>query len=372
MRYQSIDFFRGMVICFMIIVNTAGTWEYVYAPLKHAVWHGFTPTDWVFPSFVFIIGVSMWFSFEKYGRKLSPELTRKIIKRTAILFAIGLLLNKFPLVWLDWGHWRIMGVPQRLALCYGIGSFLCLSLSRKSLLYTGAGLLLLYWAILKWMGVEGLDPLSAEGSAVLRLDRWILGENHLYREEVRPGVRIPFDPEGILSTIPAIVTVIIGWVCGELMTYRAQARDLLTRDLLFYGILCGFIGLGWDLFFPINKKLWTSSYVLCAGGVSMIFFAMSVFVVDVLNWRNGLGFFLALGSNALFAYVLSEGVVGILNAVPVSVSGSASNLYHYIYVTFFKPLDPTYLGSFLFALAFMLFCWLICRILYTKKIFIKI
>lgn len=372
-RYQSVDFYRGLTIAFMIIVNTAGTSAYVYAPLRHAVWHGCTPTDLVFPSFMFIIGVSMWFSFEKFGRQWSAEAGRKILRRTVILFLIGLILNNFPFLWKNWDTWRIMGVPQRLALGYGLASVLVLTLNRKALIWVSAGILMLYWGLLYFLATPGSDPYGAEGSAVLRLDRWLFGEKHLYHELIAPGIRIAFDPEGVLSTLPAIVTVVLGWLSGNLLTYRSRQMDLAVRDLLVYGLICGFLGLAWDLFFPINKKLWTSSYVLYAGGISMVLLAVSVWVIDVRKWRFGTGFFTSFGANPLFAYVLSEALVITFYAIGwVSADGTEWNVQKWLYQNIFARIEGAEFGSFLFALAYMLLCWVICRYLYARRIFIKI
>ncbi|MBN8679605.1 MAG: DUF1624 domain-containing protein [Chitinophagales bacterium] len=368
MRYLSIDFYRGLTIAFMIIVNTPGTGDYVFPQLRHAIWHGCTFTDLVFPSFMFIIGVSMWFAFGRFDRKWSAEAGWKILKRTAILFGIGLILNNFPFVWKNWDTWRIMGVPQRLALGYGIASVLVLTCSRQVLLGISAAFLLLYWGLLNWFVTPGMDPYGVEGSAVLHLDKWLFGEAHLYKETVVPGVRIPFDPEGVLSTLPAVVTVLLGWFSAEWMAKRSSQKEQLVRDLLLWGVICGFIGLAWDLVFPINKKLWTSSYVLYVGGLSMIFFALSIWIIDVKNWRKGSDFLLTFGANSLFAYVLSEALVMLLYAIPVG----EQNAKEWIYQTVFQSLANTETGSFLFAFGYMMVCWLVCRWLFIRKIYIKI
>ena len=371
-RYLSIDFYRGATIAFMIIVNTPGTGQYVYPPLRHAIWHGCTFTDLVFPSFMFIIGVSMWFSFGKFDHQWSGQAGWKILRRTALLFVIGLILNNFPFLWENWDTWRIMGVPQRLALGYGIASVLVLNFDRKALLGISAAFLLLYWGLLNLFVLPDSDPYQAGGSAVLQLDRWLFGTAHLYKETVAPGVRIAFDPEGVLSTLPAVVTVILGWLSGQLMASRSRQKDVLVRDLLTFGVILGFAGLAWDLFFPINKKLWTSSYVLYVGGLSMIFFAASIWLIDVKGWRKGTGFFLTLGANSLFAYVLSEALVPILGAITWTEGDVPMNAKDWIYNTIFQSLAPTPLGSFLYAVAYMLVCWLVCRWLFVRKIFIKI
>lgn len=364
-RYLAVDFYRGLTIALMIIVNTPGTWEHIYAPLKHADWHGCTPTDLVFPSFMFIIGVSMWFAFGKYDYQWSPALAWKILRRVLVLFTLGLLLNKFPNYWGDWGHWRIFGVLQRLALGYGLAAVIVLTLPRKALLWVSAGILLAYWGIMYQFGLPEVGGLySLEGNAVLRLDRWLIGNDHLYH-----GERIPFDPEGLLSTLPAVVTVLLGWLSGWLMTQRSKQKDLLVRDLLVFGLLCGFMGLAWDLFFPINKKIWTSSYVLYAGGISMVMLAASIWLIDVKNWRNGTGFFLAFGANPLFAYLLSEVLIISFQNIRW---GNDMNVQTWLYNTFFKPIEGAEFSSYLFAIAFTLLCWLVCRWLYMRKIYIRI
>jgi predicted acyltransferase len=369
-RYLSIDFFRGATIALMIVVNTAGTWEHVYPPLQHAVWHGCTPTDLVFPSFMFIIGVSMWFAFGKFGHRWTAEAGKKILKRTILLFLIGVLMYKLPFFWRDWDTCRIMGVPQRLALGYGLASVLVLNLNRRALIWVSVGILLLYWGLLNWFATG--DPYSAETSAVLRFDKWLLGEAHLYNGEVAPGVRFPFDPEGVLSTLPSVVTVILGWLSGELMSQRSKQKSVLVRDLLALGLMCGFAGLAWDLFFPINKKLWTSSYVLYAGGLSMIFLAVSVWLIDIQKWRNGASFFFAFGANSLFAYLLSEVLVIFWFSITWVSGDQETNLQAWIYQTVFRPIDAGNFGSLLFALSYMLLCWVVCRWLFVRKIFIKI
>ncbi|MDX1913204.1 MAG: DUF5009 domain-containing protein [Saprospiraceae bacterium] len=367
-RYLSIDFYRGVTIAFMIIVNTPGTWAYVYPPLRHAIWHGCTFTDLVFPSFMFIIGVSMWFSFARFDRQWSAAAGWKILRRVLVLFVIGLILNNFPFLWENWDSWRIMGVPQRLALGYGIAAVLVLHFERRLLIAMAALLLFSYWGILYGFALTGSDPYEAGGSAVRLLDIWLFGEAHLYRETVAEGVRIPFDPEGVLSTLPAVSTVLLGWLSGEMMSQRAGQKSVLVRDLLTWGIILGFTGLAWDLVFPINKKLWTSSYVLYVGGLSMIFLAAAIWVIDIKGWRKGANFFLVFGANSLFAYVLSEALIIGLSAIPVGETNARDLLYQ----TVFQSLAPTEFGSFLFALAYMLLCWLICRWLFVRKIWIKI
>ncbi len=368
MRYLSIDFYRGLTIALMLIVNTPGTWSHVYAPLLHADWHGCTPTDLVFPSFMFIIGVSMWFSFEKYGRRLNGALGLKILRRTLILFALGLLLAKFPNFLENWDKVRIMGVLQRLALGYGLAALLALTLPGRWLMGAAAVLLLGYWGLLNWFAPPLEDPYSLVHNVVRLFDFTVLGDEHLWR-----GKGIPFDPEGILSTLPAIVTVLLGWWSGQLMQRHQEEKSGAVRDLLLWGCVLAIAGLVWDLVFPINKSLWTSSFVLYTGGISMILLAFSVWALDIANGRRYATFFLVFGANPLFAYVLA----GLLTKTLIKIKwyetgGEEVSLFGWIYTHVFKPIDAGAFGSLLFALTFLLICWLVCWVLYRKKIYVKI
>lgn len=377
-RFLSIDIYRGGVVAFMLLVNAPGTLEYVYAPLAHARWFGCTLADLVFPSFLFLVGLSMWFSFSQYDRKWSAEAGWKILRRTLLIFLIGFLLNKFPVYWKNLDHWRVMGVLQRIALSYGVAAILVLTLPRRALVVVSVGVLLLYWGILNWFVVPGGDPYGVDTNAMLRLDQWIYGI------EVETALRIDhllfgddyfwhgngfhFDSEGLLGTLPSVVTVILGWICGGLLSEFARQKDILLRNLLVFGVVCGFAGWAWDFVFPISKKLWTSSYVLYAGGLSIIFLAFFVWLIDVRGWRRGTGFFLVFGANPLFAFVLSEA----LEQVAFSIPCGSGDCYEWLYVQFFQPIDGREFGSFLFAIVFLMLCWLICRGLYLRRIFIKI
>ncbi len=381
-RYLSIDFFRGLTVAFMIIVNTPGTWDYVYMPLRHADWHGCTITDVVFPSFLFIIGIAMWFSFGKYNRKLTPDAAKKILKRTVLMFIIGMLLNKFPVFWKNLDHWHVMGVLQRIALAYCLASFLVLSLRWRALIVVSTGILLLYWGLMVAFAAPGGDPFGVDTNLLLRFDAWLYGleadamngiEHLLYGSKhifLRKGYH--FDSMGLLSTVPSIVTVVFGWLCGKLLQSRSAQKERLIRDLLLFGVICGTVGLLWDVVYPINKKLWTSSYVLYTGGISMILMAFIVWVIDVRGWRYGTGFFRVFGANPLFAFVFSEALAQVLCTIEWMEGDVHRDANWWIYKTVFKPIEGAEFGSFLFALFFMLFCWLVCRWLYVRKIFIRI
>ncbi len=367
MRYLSIDFYRGLTIAFMLIVNTPGTWSHVFPPLEHADWNGCTPTDLVFPSFMFIIGVSMWFSFEKYGRTLSREMWQKILRRMALLIVLGLLLAKFPYFWKNWETLRFMGVMQRLGLGYGLAALLALSLPPRWLVAAAVALLFGYWALLVWGVAPGQDPFSLEQNLVRQVDLAVLGPQHLWK-----GKGLPFDPEGILSTFPAIVTVLLGWWSGQIMQRRQEQKILAVRDLLVWGNVLAVAGLIWDLAFPINKSLWTSTFVLYAGGISMILLAFSVWALDIANGRKYIRFFLVFGANPLFAYLLAGILTKIMIYVKWMNGEDTESLYGWLYKTLFKPLDDGNVGSLLFALTFMLICWSVCLVLYRRKIYVKI
>lgn len=377
-RYLSLDFFRGLVVAFMIVVNAPGTLQHVYDPLEHALWFGCTLADVVFPSFLFLVGVSMWFAFARYERRWSAAAGWKILRRTALIFLIGFLLNKFPVYWKHLDHWRIMGVLQRIALSYGVASVLVLTLSRKALIAAGVGILLLYWGVLNWFATPGGDPYSLDTNAMLALDRWIYGievdaalhiDHWLFGDDYFwHGNGFHFDSEGLLGVLPSIVTVLLGWMSGGLLSQYAGRRGRLLRALVIFGVACGFVGLAWGMFFPISKKLWTSSYVLYVGGVSMVLLAGCIWLIDVRKWRLGTGFFLVFGANPLFAFVLSEA----LEQLAFSILTGDGDGYEWLYAHTYGMAGSNEFTSFLFALTYMLVCWAICRVLYVRKIFVKI
>lgn len=366
-RYLSIDFYRGLTIAFMLVVNTPGTWLHVYGPLEHADWHGCTPTDLVFPSFMFIIGVSMWFSFEKYGRRLNAELGKKILKRTLLLFAIGLLLAKYPFFWKDWDKLRFLGVMPRLALGYGLAAFLATTLPPRWLIGTAVTILLGYWALLYGLASPGEDPYGLMDNVVRKFDLAVMGPDHMWK-----GKGIPFDPEGILSTLPAIVTVLLGWWSGQLMQRRQTDKIEAVRELLILGNVLCIIALVWDLAFPINKSLWTSTFVLYTGGISMILLAFSIWALDVADGRRYVRFFLVFGANPLFAYVLAGLLTKTMLRIQWTEGEDKKSLYGWIYNHVFQPIEGGAFGSLLFALTFLMICWSVCLVLYRRKIFVKI
>jgi len=386
-RMLALDVFRGMTIAFMILVNTPGNGDVAWAPLQHAHWHGFTPTDLVFPSFLFVIGVSAWFSLKRFEHQPSRSALTKIWRRTAILYLIGLLMWHVPafivsVFALSLGTFatgllaniRILGVLQRLALCYGIGSTLALCLSRRMLIGTAGILLLAYWWLM-WMFGQGPDPLSLQTNAALRFDLWLMGPNHLYHGERVDGVRFAFDPEGALSTLPALVTFVIGYLTGRFLDRTADRRQALS-DLFpaaFLLIAAGFLWSEW-FGFPINKKLWTSSYTLYAGGWSLLILGLVLWAVDVHGKIRLFSFFNIFGRNPLLAYVTSEVLAVALFTVKVpGPDGQPQTGYAWLYQHTAVPVaGDNALGSFVFAAAYVLLNWSIAWGCYKRGIVIKV
>ena len=368
-RFIALDTFRGATIALMIIVNNPGTWSYVYAPLRHAQWHGCTLTDLVFPFFLFSIGVSMRFSFDKYDICKYGPLFNKIIFRTITIFIIGLLLNAFPFIrqdW-DWSSFRILGVLQRIALAYFLASFIVLRSDVKSLVKISFFLLIGYWILLMTYGwFSGQDPYALKTNLVLVIDRFILGESHLYG-----GTGIQFDPEGLLSTIPSTVTIIIGFLVGTMIKTTDDHQDNLKR-MAVLGALLIIFGWLWGFLLPINKQLWTSSYVLYTGGIGVTILAGMIWLIDVkrVNWWTKP--FVIFGSNAIFIYALSSLWAKILLKISFDLDGKTTSGYSYLYKTIFQPLAGNINGSLFFALFHVLIFLLILTWMYRKNIFIKI
>lgn len=364
-RFVALDAFRGFTIAAMILVNTPGSWAYVYRPLKHAEWHGCMPADLVFPFFLFIVGASMWFSFKKFDHRGSAPAVKKVLRRTAIIFIIGLALSAFPFV-RDYSTMRIMGVLQRIALAYGIAAVLCLYFDRKKLIATSGIVLAGYWLLLRGLG--GGDPYGLEGNLVRSIDMRVIGEGRLWR-----GAGVPFDPEGILSTLPAVVTVILGYLTGRSIQSRSGPVRAVYRMIL-WGILAVLAGSAWNIVFPINKYLWTSSYVLYTAGIALVILAVFIWLVDIKGYRMWARPLVVFGMNSIFIYVLSA--LWVLTGIHIikipTGDGSLVTGYGWLYNRVFVPLAGHFGGSLLFAVTHIVFYWLILFILYRRKIFIKI
>lgn len=373
-RSLALDIFRGMTVCFMIIVNTPGSEAASFSQLQHAAWHGFTPTDLVFPSFLFAVGNSMSFAMKKFDSMSQGAVLGKILKRTAIIFLIGYLLYWFPFFHIgDDGHWalnpvsntRILGVLERIALCYGAASLLIYYFSARTVCIIAALLLLGYWMLLLFFPVPGADPFSITGNAGYRLDVLILGENHMYHGQENGG--IAFDPEGILSTLPAIVNVIAGYFTGVFVSKKGKTYEGLAK-LLLWG--CGFLALAWfwNLVFPVNKKLWTSSYVMLTVGIDIVLLSFLIYIIEFRGKIKWTPFFAVFGKNPLFIYMVSELLIVILLNIPV---GQDSNVAESA-AGGIMSIVPGAFGSLLFSLLYMMICWSVGKVLDEKKVYIRV
>jgi len=365
-RYLSLDVLRGMTVTLMIVVNTPGNGETTYAPLLHANWHGFTPTDWVFPTFMFVVGNAMSFSLVKYETLGNAAFLKKIFKRTFLIFLLGYLMYWFPfitqneageVVLAPISHTRIFGVLQRIALGYGIASLVLHYFKERGAIIFSVVALLGYWLIMYWFGDYTLT-----GNAALKLDQFVMGENHMYH-----GEGIAFDPEGILSTLPSIVNVIAGYFAGKFIQDKGHSYEAIAK-LMMAGALCVLVALTWNMVFPINKKLWTSSFVLCTVGIDLLILPILMYTIEIAGYKKWTYFFEVFGKNTLFIYLLSE--IGVI--LLYVIQAGDQSLYRTLYNSFFQPLAGDYNGSLLFALWWMLICWLVGYFLDKKKIYIKV
>lgn len=350
----------------MIVVNTPGTWAHVYPPLLHAEWHGWTATDTIFPFFLFIVGVSMAISFDRRRTRGAArrELFLHSLRRGAIIFLLGLALNALSFFVFDREHLRIPGVLQRIGVVYLVASAVFLFLGRKGVLATAFALLLGYWALMAFVPVPGQARPGFEkaGNLAAYVDRIVLGA-HTWK----PG----WDPEGPLSTIPAVATTLLGTLAGEWLVSRTVKRKL--AGLVAGGGIALAVGALWGHVFPINKNLWTSSYALFMSGLAAIFLALCLWIVDVKGWRVWARPFEWLGRNAIAAFVASTLVTILMLAVKLSgPDGKARSLYAAIYRTIFDRFADPRLGSLLFALAYLAVWVAVFGLLYRKRVFVKI
>lgn len=363
-RLVSLDIFRGLTVAFMIIVNNPGSWDFVYPPLEHSKWNGCTPTDLVFPFFLFIVGMSMYYSLKKYGGDINGSSFLRILRRTVTIFAVGLFLTIFPYFGRDYSTLRIMGVLQRIALAYGIGALICLSVRKEYLWIVLTFMLLLYWGLLAFFG--GSHPYTLEGNFALKTDLFILGKKHLYT-----GYGIPFDPEGLLSTITSICTVIIGYLVGDLTSQGAASGKAFFKILLL-GIASFGLGYLWNLIFPINKPLWTSSYVLYTAGIAMAVFSIIYLIADVFKLQVLGTFFMIFGTNAMFSYFLAGLWIKTIMFLQIQTASGKLSLYQWFYEKACVPVAGNLNGSLMFAIIQMLLIWGAALILYRKKIMIRL
>ena len=370
-RLVSLDVFRGITIAGMLLVNNPGNWGAIYGPLEHAAWNGWTPTDLIFPFFLFIVGVSMTFSFAKAIEQGAArgDLLRKSLKRAALIFLVGLLIHGFPHYIANLPTLRIPGVLQRIAIAFAIASIVVLYADIKGIVITIAALLFSYWML------QTLVPVPDTGFAgVLKpgldlgawIDRTVFGTKHLWIESKT------WDPEGLLSTIPAVGTALLGVLTGYwVRSNRSQMEKVV--GLFVAGNVAMVVGILWGYVFPINKALWTSSYVIFTAGMACQFLAMCYFLIDVKGYRWWTKPFVVFGMNAIAAFFLSSVGARTLNLIKVAGADGApialkTFIFRNAYVPYFSPLN----ASLAYAITYVLFWLGVLWVMYNRKIFIKL
>ena len=365
-RLGSLDVFRGLTLAAMILVNDAGDWDKTYAPLLHAEWHGWTPTDLIFPFFLFIIGVAIPYAFAgrlaRSGGDRGP-LHRQILRRTLILLALGLFLNWFPFYTVDWPTARIPGVLQRIALVYPVAALAWLHLGKRLRALLTAVLLVGYWLAMTSIPVpeHGAGDLSPQGNLEAWVDHQVLGP-HTWKKAPGPG-----DPEGLLSTLPAIATALLGLFAGDALRSRVK----LDR-LLLWGAAATAAGLVWGRWFPINKNLWTSSYVLFTAGVALLLLASIYFLIDLKHRDAWAHPFLVFGTNAILAFFGSTLLAKLGYLIHWMKDGQKVTLQQALYRSLFASWLPAYVASLAWALAYVALWWGLMALLYRRRIFVRI
>jgi predicted acyltransferase len=370
-RLLCLDIFRGLLVAGMILVDNGD--DKSYWAIKHAEWNGWTPADFIFPSFLFLVGVSMVFS---YAARLQRGESRAHIlwhasERSLLLIAIGLFVNGFPFIGIDWHSFRFEGVTQRIALCYFAAAILVLWSNHRGQIIAIAACLLGYWAVLRFVPVPGFGTpgrdvpfMDANGNIAAWLDRKLF-MGHLYN-----GNR---DPEGIIHTIPAVATTLIGVLTGSWLR-SGRDRGTIALRMLFFGILGLVTGEVWNIWFPINKNLWTSSFVAFAGGFSLVVLAFLYWVLEIKQWRGTWTMpILVFGMNAIAGFVADSFVYGPGYSWSVKGANGATILLHDAAQARLDALiaDPAN-AALLFSVASVLFCWVLLWLLWRKRVFLKV
>lgn len=358
-RFVSLDVLRGLTVIGMIMVNAQGAGE-SFGFLHHSAWNGCTVADFVYPFFLFIVGAAIYFAFRKTNYELNAGVALKVLKRGALIFIIGFLLHTFPFTGAP-ENWRIMGVLQRIAVVYVMAVFIVLWLkSAKKILFVTIGILLGYWALMAGLGY------TLEDNAVLSVDRFIFGESHLYT-----GYGIYFDPEGLLSSVPACANALLGYLTSVFLV-REHARYGIPFRMGFAGVAMIIAALLWNTVFPFNKPIWSSSFVLYTSGWAVLIWFAMFWLTDIRKIRGWTGFFLVFGTNALFTYMLSE-ILLILNYMfPFVVDGQTYCVNTWLDSYLFSLLTTTPLRSALWGITMVLFCWAVTYPLYKRRIYIKL
>ena len=396
-RFYSLDVFRGATIALMILVNNPGNWSYIFSPLEHADWVGCTPTDLVFPFFLFAVGNALSFVIPKFKEKKTSDFIFKVLKRSLIIFFIGVMLNWLPfftwehniLVFKEWGFInidkngvlfedgiRLLGVLQRIAICYFFASLIAYFFTEKIAIYISVAILLLYWLLCYYFG--GINPYTLGCFFGNNIDIALIGKHHLLHIDKFNDKVFHFDYEGLVSTTTCIVQVLIGYFIGNYILKHENkiklVKQLFTLSLVF--IVCGYL---WGLVFPISKKMWTSSYTVYTSGLAIFTIAVLIYLTEIKNIKNSITrFFDVFGKNPLFIFVLSgflPRVFKLIRINDINEKGEPIILspFSWFYENICKHISSDLrIGSLAYAIVLIVFYWLICYILDKKKIYIKV
>jgi predicted acyltransferase len=387
-RFYSLDVFRGATVALMILVNNPGTWSHIFPPLEHASWHGVTPTDLVFPFFLFAVGNAMAFVMPKLDAAGEGAFWKKVVKRSLLIFGIGMFLNWFPFIkYNDAGNFvakpfenlRIFGVLQRIAVSYFFASVIVHYFKVRGSFVAGMFILLFYWFLC--VAANPADPYSLNGWFGTNIDKAILGEKHMYH-----GEGVAFDPEGLMNSFAAIVQVILGYLVGNYILQKGKTQEMLN-GLFVAGCVLVFVGFCWDMVFPLNKKIWTSSYTIYTTGLALLILSMMIYLLDFKNspqdpvgkpvWSR---FFDVFGKNALFIFAMSALIPKSLALIRISNGFTDAGKPKFLsplswfYENLCKPIFPAdpRIGSLIYALCFIGMMWFLAWLLDKKKIYIKV
>ncbi len=381
-RFYSLDVFRGATVALMILVNNPGSWGHIFPPLEHASWHGLTPTDLVFPFFLFAVGNAMAFVMPRLETAGPGAFWTKVIKRSLLIFGIGMFLNWFPFIKYDdagklvgkpFETLRIFGVLQRIAVSYFFASVIVHYCKVRGSFVAGMFILLFYWFLC--VAANPSDPYSLSGWFGTNIDKAFLGEKHMYH-----GEGVAFDPEGLMNSFAAIVQVILGYLVGNYILQKGKTYEMLSA-LFVAGCVLVFAGFCWDMVFPINKKIWTSSYTIYTTGLALLILSMMIWLLDFKNKQGAWSrFFDVFGKNALFIFAMSAliprslGLIRIHNGLTDAGKPKYLSPLGWFYETLCKPIfsyDPR-IGSLIYALCFISMMWFLAWLLDRKKIYIKV
>lgn len=360
---MSVDVLRGLTVAAMVLVNNPGTWRAIYPPLRHAAWHGWTLTDVIFPFFVFIVGVAIPLALgPRLARDGRAAVARKVVRRSIVIFALGIVLNGFP--WFHWATLRIPGVLQRIAVCYLVAALIYLLTSTRAQAIIASGLLLGYWLVMSVVPVPGYGAgdLSPEGNLAAYIDRAVLGPHIWQFAKV-------YDPEGILSSVPAVATALLGVLTGAWLR-SGREPDVIAGRLAAAGVAGIAIGELWGLMFPINKSLWTSSYVMLTAGLALVTLAACYWLIEIRRRRRWAIPFAVLGVNALLLFFLSTLAARLLSIIKVGAEGRS--LQAVLFERLFAPLGSPVNASLAYALAYVVIWWAIMWMLHRFNVRLRV